>query len=229
MTEEELLKALRNSERLTVLQALELLDTSAEEAFDRLTRLAGKLTGSPISLVSLVDADRQYFKSIFGQMPDSILASREIPLSHSICKHVVATGEPLIVTDARQNEMLNGNLAISELGVLGYLGMPLETKDGQQVGSFCVIDIKPREWSDEQINIIRELAESVMVEIDLRLQIKAREEIEKELIERNRQYRRVYHFANSTIEHMRDVLSKGADEDELLAYLDQMEKELSRL
>ena len=221
-------QVIKDSSRLQALQDLDLLDTPFEEAFDRLTRLASKITRSPVSLVSLVDADRQFFKSLFG-LPEPWASKRETPLSHSFCQHVVATNEPLIVADARQHEWLKDNLAIPNLNIIAYLGMPLNTSDGVSLGSFCVIDSQPREWTAEEIDIIRELAISTMSEIELRAQVAARKQAEGFLETRNRQYQRVHRFAQSTLSHMKDAVKKGADAQETLVYISQMERELARL
>ena len=159
---------LKDPDRLATLDQVELLDTPAEQAFDRLTQLASKIIGVPVSLVSLVDADRQFFKSFVG-LPDPWASKRETPLSHSFCQYVAATNEPLIVTDAREDSVLKDNLAIPDLDVVGYLGMPLTLSNGVSLGSFCVIDDKPHNWTEQEIEIVRELAQSVMVEIELRL------------------------------------------------------------
>jgi signal transduction histidine kinase len=157
-----------DSPRLAALQRTNLLDSPPEEAFDRLTRLASKILHVPVSLVSLVDHERQYFKSVVG--PDDPWATlRETPLSHSLCQHVVASSKPLIVTDARHHPLVHQNLAIPELGVVAYAGMPLTTPDGQTLGSFCAIDTQPREWTEEEIQILQELATSAMTEVELRL------------------------------------------------------------
>jgi GAF domain-containing protein len=214
--------------RLQVLDSLELLDSPTEAAFDRLTRLASMIVNAPVSLVTLIDADRQFFKSFFG-LPEPVATNRETPLSHSFCQYVVATGEPLIVADARENEMLKDNLAIPDFGVIGYLGMPLTTSDGVALGSFCVLDDKPREWTEHDIEVIRELAVSVMTEIELRSQIQARQLIQDELMERNRKYKRVYRFAQSTVNHMDESIRRGSTKDELLTYLDDMTRELDKL
>ncbi len=190
MEQADVLRIVQDPERLSVLQKLELLDTPPEEIFDRLTRLASKITGSPISLVSLVDQDRQFFKSLFG-LPEPLASERETPLSHSFCKHVVATGDPLIVTDAREHPVLKDNLAIPDLNVIAYLGMPLNTSDGDELGSFCIIDTKPREWTPHEVDIARELAISVMTEIELRVQVKAREQAEARLLAQNQAYRTI--------------------------------------
>ena len=106
--------ALRSEARLAVLWRTGLLDTLPEEVFDRLTRLVQRLLGAPVALVSLVDADRQFFKSAVG-LPEPWATRRETPLSHSFCQHVVATGAPLRVEDARQHGLVRDNPAVSEL------------------------------------------------------------------------------------------------------------------
>ncbi len=217
-----------NPHRVNRLYELELLDTPAEEAFDRLTRLASKILDVPVSLVSLVDADRQFFKSFIG-LPEPWASHRETPLSHSFCQYVVATEEPLIVEDARKHPVLKYNQAIPDLNVIGYLGMPLITTDGTPLGSFCVIDGKPRIWTAREVEIVGELALSVMTEIELRSQIKARIQTEEILTRRNQQYKRVYHLAGTTINHMRETLNRGAEKEELLVYLSNMEDELDKL
>ncbi|UVW29311.1 response regulator [Massilia sp. H6] len=157
-------------ERLHALDATGLLDTQPEESFDRLTRLAVALLQVPASMVSLVDSHRQFFKSATG-LPPPLCELRETPLSHSICKHVVALGSPLVIDDTRLDPMLNANRAVDELGVLAYAGIPLVTGSGAVIGSFCVIDTQPRAWSSEQIAYLKDLAACAMSEITLRVQI----------------------------------------------------------
>lgn len=160
--------ATNDQERLQALRETQLLDTPPEEAFDRLTALASKILRAPVSLITLVDSDRQYFKSQVG-LGEPWAQQRETPLSHSFCKHVVATGKPLVVTDARSHPLLRENKAISELGVVAYAGIPLETSEGQTLGSFCAIDREPRVWTQEEIDILRDLTLATMTEIALRL------------------------------------------------------------
>ena len=157
---------LRNPERLAALEATGLLDTPPEEEFDRFTRLAARLVGAPITLVSLVDDRRQFFKSAVG------MTQAEPRLSHSFCKHVVAEAAPLIVSDAREHPLLHANLAVTELGVVAYLGMPLVSGDGHALGSFCAVDMAPRQWREEDVAAMRELASLVMERIELRLAAK---------------------------------------------------------
>lgn len=123
---------------------------------------------TPVALVSLVDNHRQFFKSCVG-LPEPWAKSRQTPLTHSFCKHVVSTADILSVADARTHPLLKQNLAIAELGVIAYLGIPLTTAEGYTLGSFCVIDDSPREWTPHEVNILKELAALVIEEIELRL------------------------------------------------------------
>lgn len=166
---------LGDSQRLDALLATGLLDTPPEEEFDRFTRFAARIVGAPVALVSLVDGERQFFKSALG-LGEPWATKRETPLSHSFCKHVVADASPLVIGDAREHPELRDNLAIRDLGVIAYLGMPLVTMEGRALGSFCAIDTTPRQWTPEDISAMRELAEMVMERIELRLAAKRLQE-----------------------------------------------------
>ena len=159
--------ALRDGARLAALWRTGLLDTPPEEVFDRLTRLTRRMLNAPVALVSLVDADHQFFKSALGP-PEPWATTRKTPLSHSFCQHVVATGAPLRVEDARRDPLVCDNLAVPELGVVAYLGMPLATADGQVLGSLCAIDTRPRDWTAEDAAALRDLAALAMSEVSLR-------------------------------------------------------------
>lgn len=161
-------KALAEPGRLAALHEAALLDTPAEESFDRLTRLAAKVVDAPVALVSAVDHDRQFFKSCLG-LPEPWASERETPLTHSFCQHVVAAREPVVVSDAREDERLLDNLAIRDLGVIAYLGVPLLTRDGQAIGTLCVIDHEPRIWKAEEIRLVKDVAAAVVTEIALRI------------------------------------------------------------
>jgi PAS domain S-box-containing protein len=157
---------LKDSDRLAALARTGLLDSEAEPSFDRLARLASKLLGTPVALVSLVDANRQFFKSCVG-LPEPWATRRQTPLSHSFCQHVVTSREPLVIEDARLDPQVKDNPAIAELNVIAYLGVPLAIDD-QIIGSFCAIDNTPRTWTTDDVEILRDLAESVVTEIRLR-------------------------------------------------------------
>jgi GAF domain-containing protein len=181
-----------------------------------------------VSLVSLVDADRQFFKSQIGLTGD-VAQERQTSIDYSFCQHVVATQEPLIVDDARNYPELHYDRAIPNLNVIGYLGLPLTTSEGVTLGSFCVIDDHPRQWTAEEIEIIRELVKSVMTEIELRSEIKTRTAIETELQKSNQQFRRVHHFAGTTLQHIQETLERGADAEELLMYVHELQETFNRI
>lgn len=166
--ESSLTRLIEDPARLAALQATDLLDTPPEEAFDRATRLASHVMRAPVALVSLVDKERQFFKSQYG-LDEPLASVRQTPLSHSFCKHLLGSAGPLVVPDARANPLLKNSPAIRDNNVIAYLGVPLQTPEGQTLGSLCTIDQKPRHWSDEEIDILTELGVSVMTEIQLRL------------------------------------------------------------
>jgi hypothetical protein len=162
-----LTEALSGPERLKALQHAAILDTPREESFDRLASLAARVLNAPVALVSAIDRDRQFFKSCLG-LPEPWASRRESPLTHSFCQHVVAAREPLVVSDARQEPILRNNLAIRDFGVIAYLGVPLITREGHALGTLCVIDHKPRTWTSDQVDLLKDLATSVVTEITLR-------------------------------------------------------------
>ena len=156
----------RDPARLDALRATGLLDTDISPAFDRHARLAAQVLNAPVALVSLVDSDRQFFKSCLG-LPEPWASGRESPLTHSFCQHAVAQREPLVVHDAREHEILRDNLAIRDMGVIAYAGIPLIDADGHALGTLCVIDSQPRHWTTDQIQLLSDLAASVTTEIAL--------------------------------------------------------------
>ena len=159
--------SLQDPSRLAELRSLNLMDSPAEPSFDRITKLAAQGVSAPVSLISLVDDRRQFFKSLVGLGGAAGLA-RETPLSHSFCQYVVRSGMPLVVDDAPAHPQVCSSLAIRDLGVMAYLGMPIRSKGGFVLGSFCVIDTKPRKWLPDEIEQVREFANLVETEIALR-------------------------------------------------------------
>jgi hypothetical protein len=155
--------------RLRALRATGLLDSPPEEAFDRITDLVRRVLAVPVALVSLVDSDRQFFKSQIG-MPEPWASRRETPLSHSFCQYAVQSGEPLVINDAREHPTLKDNLAVPDLDVIAYLGVPLVTEDGHALGTLCAIDHQPRFWTREQIDMLADLARLTVSEIKLATQ-----------------------------------------------------------
>jgi CheY-like chemotaxis protein len=151
---------LGDSARLAALKATGLLDSKPEESFDRVTRLVSTLLGAPTALLSLVDSDRQFFKSLVG-LPEPWASARETAHSHSFCQWVVSGRDKIAIDDAREHPVLKNNLAIRDLGVVAYAGVPVWSEDGQALGSLCAIDAKPRTWSAEQLTILQDLTKVI--------------------------------------------------------------------
>ena len=153
--------------RLDALRAAGLLDTDPEEAFDRAVRLATNALGAPISLLALVDSERQFFKAQIG-LSGAAAEDRQTPLTHSFCQHVVLRDEPLVIEDAREHPMVRDNLAIRDLDVVAYLGVPVRAPDGHVLGSLCAIEPVPRAWTEAEVATLRDIAGGVESEIALR-------------------------------------------------------------
>jgi diguanylate cyclase (GGDEF)-like protein len=152
----------RDPARLATVRRTGLLDAGLQESLQRYTRLAAKLTGAPQSMVSVIDADRQYFSGAFGT------ALEETPLESSYCKHAVADGSQLCVEDSWRDEILVKNGATFGSGVRAYLGSPFSA-EGSPIGALCVIDQQPRAWTGDDRQVIEDLAMAVATDIELRL------------------------------------------------------------
>ncbi len=146
--------------RLETLRSLKLLDTSPEERFDRLTRLAKRMFGVPISLVSLVDANRQWFKSRQG------LDADETPRDISFCGHAILGDDIFMVPDASKDERFADNPLVTENpNIRFYAGCPLRVMNGSKVGTLCIIDEEPRHLDEEDLALLRDLAEMAEQEL----------------------------------------------------------------
>jgi GAF domain-containing protein len=159
-------QAIADAGRLAALHKTGLMDTDPDERFDGLARVAAKALHAPIALVSLVDKDRQFFKSCIGLTKEPWASQRGTPLSHSFCKHAVAQRRPLIVDDAREDPTLRDNAAIRDLDVIAYAGIPLIGSGGEALGTLCVIDDRPRHWRGEETALLQEIANAVVAQIE---------------------------------------------------------------
>ena len=166
LSAEEVTHAVLDEERLAALRATDLLDSPDEEAFDRFTRLAAALLHAPVSLVTLIDADRAFFKSSWG-LPEGD-QGREAPLSTSVCKHVVAGSAPLLIGDARLDERFDDNPLVQDEIIIAYAGIPLTLSSGHTLGSFCAVDVVPRVWEESDVTVLEDLAAAVVAEIEFR-------------------------------------------------------------
>ncbi len=162
----------------------EFIHQTCKLNFDRLTRLASRVLNTPICLISIVDANSQFFQISLG-FPRTWATTRQTPLTQSFCRQVVVTGSVVAVNDARCDPRFVRDRAIADLGVVAYLGVPLRTDAGHVVGAFCVVDGKAREWTDRERDILADLALSVMTEVSLREEIAERHRVEETLRELN--------------------------------------------
>ena len=149
--------------RMSALRALEILDTEAEAQFDNLTRLAADLCALPIALVSLVDSERQWFKSRVG------LDAPETPREHAFCAHAIHGDDVMVVEDAtRDVRFANNPLVTGEPNIRFYAGAPLITRDGHALGTLCVIGDAPRTISAQETRALETLAQQAMTLLEYR-------------------------------------------------------------
>ncbi|GAA2704556.1 GAF domain-containing SpoIIE family protein phosphatase [Actinoplanes palleronii] len=144
------------------------LTASADPTFDRFAAMVRAALRVPIALVTLVEPDRQVFPGACG-LGEPWQRQRHTPLSHSFCQHVVISGAPLVVEDARTDPRVAGNLAIDELNVVGYAGMPLTDQTGLVLGSLCAIDTAPRRWTAAELEMLADLAAACSDSLRLRI------------------------------------------------------------
>ncbi len=148
--------------RLEVLRQFEVLDTDPEKSFDDLTRLAAYICNTPIGILTLIDADRQWFKARVGLTPAE--TSRDI----SFCAHAILQPGTFTVRDALDDERFKTNpLVTSEPHIRFYAGSPLTTTEGFKLGTLCVIDRIPRELTPEQVAALSVLSEQAMTQLEL--------------------------------------------------------------
>lgn len=157
-------KMIRDKHRLGAVRRLVVLDTPPTPAFDRLTRMAATLLECPVSLLTIVDAERQWFKSAHG-LPDA--EGRETPLAYSMCQYAVIAGATVVVPDAAADPELSEHLAVTELGMRAYAGSPIWSPDRHPVGALCVSDFVPHRWTDQQLELLDDLAQIATRELAL--------------------------------------------------------------
>lgn len=158
---------LQDTQRLQALAATGL-GAVTDPQLEPFTRLVARLIDVPIALVSLVDGARQFFPAAVG-LSEPLASRHETPLTHSFCQHVVVSGTPLVVSDAGAHPLVCTNLAIPDMGVVAYAGMPLVDGDGRTLGSLCAIDTSPRKWTDAELETLRDLAAACSSELQLRI------------------------------------------------------------
>jgi diguanylate cyclase (GGDEF)-like protein len=151
------------NQRLRDLERQGVLDQPGDEHFDRLVTLTASVLDAPIALISLVDRDRQWFLARHG------LEIKETPRQMAFCAHAIAGDETLVVPDASQDQRFNTNpLVTAEPNIRFYAGTPLQSREGHNLGTLCVVDREPRQFGPKQVTLLEEMAQLVLRELELR-------------------------------------------------------------
>ena len=182
-------------ERLEALQSYKILDTLPESSFDSITSIAAFICNTPISLVSLIDKDRQWFKSNKG------LGVSETPREQAFCAHAINNPkEIMIVEDSLKDERFANNpLVQGEPNIRFYAGAPLVTNEGFPLGTLCIIDSVPRHLDEFQLKALSDLASQVMVQFQLRKQLIEMEELKLRLEKQFYEAERFAHLVSHDI------------------------------
>ena len=200
-------------DRLEAVRRYDVLDTPPDGSFDRITALAARLFDVPISIVSIVDTDRIWFKSRYG------IDTQEIGRDRGLCASAVCQRDAWLVTDARVDpRTIDNPLVAGELGLRFYLGVPLTTSDGFNLGTLNVIDVEPREVSDEEVETLEDLAAIIVRELELRLATRiAFEERRRRAVEMNDDVVQGLALAQLALETGREDAAREAIADTLAA------------
>lgn len=180
------------AERLQVLKAYEILDTTAEDNFDEITQLATEICETPISLITLIDTDRQWFKSRYG------ISQIETPRQDAFCAHAInRPNEILEVLDARVDHRFAENpLVVGDPNIVFYTGIPLVSPQGQALGTLCVIDHEPKQLTSTQLHSLKVLAKQVVKLFELRKSNKQLLETQMKLENTNEELKQLNHIAS---------------------------------
>ncbi len=150
--------------RLATLKRYQILDTAPEDEFDEIIALVKEVLGAPIAAISLIDSDRQWFKAISG------VELKETPRSVAFCDHTIRSAHPLVVEDTTRDARFEANPFVTDAqGLRCYLGVPLQSPDGYNVGSLCVMGFEPRSFTNKDIDVLRSFAKLLVSQMELRL------------------------------------------------------------
>jgi signal transduction histidine kinase len=160
---------LKNPDRLKAVADTRLMDTPREIAFDRLAKMAALVLHVPVTIISIIGENRQFFKADFGlKAPFDTL--REVPVDDSICRYTLA-GQEIIAADTKVHPLLKDHPTTEPWGIAAFISIPMVTPEGHVIGTFCAIDPSIHPWSENDLSVMRELTKAVMTEIELRTQL----------------------------------------------------------
>lgn len=188
--------------RLAAVHRYDILDTPPDGAFERITAIAAQIFSVPISIISLVDHDRIWFKSHHG------LEVQQIDREAGLCASAILQEDPWILTDAKKDvRSLTNPLVAGDFGLRFYAGVPLRTEDGFNLGTLCVIDREPRPITEQQIRILKDLAAIVMDEMELRLSARQTvAELKKTLAEKDVMAAEIEHRVMNSLQLVSSIL-----------------------
>jgi signal transduction histidine kinase len=181
----------KEEERIKLLESYSILDTLPEIDYDNLTAIAAEICGTPISLVSFVDKDRQWFKSRHG------LNASETPRDYSFCAHAINDPHNIFIIEDSTKDIrfFDNPLVVGSPNIIFYAGVPLINENGLPLGSLCVIDDKPKKLSENQIRSLKALSDQIMKLLELRLQRIEFEKTIKKLEKKNQELEIFAHIA----------------------------------
>lgn len=231
-------KPANENERLEALQGYDILDTLPEKEFDAIVKIASEICQTPISMVSLIDDNRQWFKSSIG------ISAKETPRNYSVCAHTInQTNEVFTIKDSRQDADFSDHpLVVNYPHMVFYAGVPLVNNEGYALGTLCVIDYKPRELSDSQLESLKALSQQVVSLLELRKLNKLLLERKKEIKERNAELEQfayiVSHDIKSPLNHIIGLSANlqenhaaelNAEAQQIINYIDRSSMRLKNL
>ncbi len=179
--------------RLEELNELNIVDTPPEEEFDLITNLVSSIFQMPVSLISFLTEEKQFFKSCIGLNVNE--TDREI----AFCQHVIANKQSMVVEDALLDDRFKDNPLVHEYNIRFYAGAPLITKKGNFIGTLCLIDVKPRAFSDREMKQLETFADIIISKIENRQQLQLHNELQSKLLELNNNYSLIVNNVNDTV------------------------------
>ena len=201
LPQEILLDDEKEARRINALRSLNLLEAETEDRFDRITRLAADFFQVPMAYVAFLDSDRQWFKSRVGEIP------KETTRQLSLCQYTIHRNEPLVIPDTREHDLARTHpMVLGDPFLRFYAGIPLTGPDGQKIGTFCLLDLKPREFNDEQMARLMAFAAIVEREINLAEIIQTQHELLNARQEISQMQERMRHDIDDAVKYVRLML-----------------------